>query len=128
MLWRDERVAWLYERGEVVLGVEEKPHLHVLVRRLPPQPMGRGQIARRAFEYTREGTVTCLAALNVDEGTMWGACLDANDHRPFLGALGRLARRDPRAKRWPLILDNGSSHIASATQGYLASHPRWRAC
>jgi transposase len=127
ILWRYERVAWLYERGEVVLCVDEKPHMQVLVRRLPTQPMGRGQIARREFEYTRDGTVTFLVALNVYDGTMWGACLEANDHRQFLGALGRLARRYPRAKRLHLILDNGSSHIASATQGYLASHPRWRA-
>jgi transposase len=126
ILWRYERVEWLYERGEVVLCVDEKPHMQVLVRRVPTRPMRRGQIARREFEYRRDGTVTFLAALNVYDGTMWGACLEGNDHRQFLGALGRLARRYPRATRLHLILDNGSSHIASATQGYLANHPRWR--
>ena len=89
--------------------------------------MRRGQIARREFEYTRDGTVTFLAALNVYDGTMWGSCLEANDHRQFLGALGRLAHRYPWARRLHLVLDNGSSHIASATQGYLASHPRLQA-
>jgi hypothetical protein len=72
ILWRYERVEWLYERDEVVLCLDEKPHMQVLVRRCPPQPMRRGQIARREFEYKREGTVTFLAALNVYDGSMGG--------------------------------------------------------
>jgi DDE superfamily endonuclease len=85
------------------------------------------QIARREFAYTRQGTVTFLAALNVDDGTMWGCCLEANDPAHFLAALGRLIRRYPRAQRRHVILDNGSSHIAQATNAYVASHPRLRA-
>jgi transposase len=127
ILWRYERVAWLYARGEVVLCVDEKPHMQVLVRRGPTQPMRRGPIARREFEYKRDGTVTFLAALNVYDGTMWGCCLEANDHQHFLEALRRLARHYPRARRLHLILDNGSSHIAHATKAYVAGHPRLRA-
>jgi hypothetical protein len=127
MLWRDERVEWLYERGEVVLCVDEKPHMQVLVRRCPPQPMQRGQIARREFAYTWDGTVPFLAALTVYDGTMWGCCVEANDQAHFLGALGRLARCYPWARRLHLILDNGSSPVAHGTQAYVASHPRLRA-
>src|SRR5207247_1948249 len=58
ILWRYERVEWLYARDEVVLCVDEKPHMQVLVRLAPTQSMHRGQIARREFEYTRDGTVT----------------------------------------------------------------------
>ncbi|SRR6266487_2549501 len=127
ILWRYERVAWLYERGEVVLCLDEKPHLQALARRVPTQPMRPGQIERHEFEYKRHGTVTFLAALNVYDGTMWGCCLEANDHEHFLRALGRLVRRYPRARRLHLILDNSSSHIAQDTKAYLASHPRLRA-
>ena len=126
ILWRYERVEWLYERDEVVLCLDEKPHMQVLVRRCPPQPLRRGQIARLEFEYKRDGTVTFLAALNVYDGSMWGCCLEAHDHRHFLGALSRLARHYAWAPRLHLILDNGSSHIARETQAYLASHPRLR--
>jgi DDE superfamily endonuclease len=127
ILWRYERVAWLYERGEVVLCLDEKPNLQALRRRVPSQPMRPGEIERREFEYTRHGTVTFLVALNVYDGTMWGCCLEANDHEHFLAALGRLVRRYPRARRLHLILDNGSSHIAQATKAYLARHPRLQA-
>jgi hypothetical protein len=127
ILWRYERVVWLHERGEVVLCLDEIPNLQALARRLPAQPMRPGQIERREFEYTRHGTVTFLAVLNVYDGTMWGCCLEANDHEHFLRALGRLVRCYPHARRLHLILDNGSSHIAQATKAYLASHSRLRA-
>jgi DDE superfamily endonuclease len=125
--WRYARGAWLYERGEVVLCWDEKPNLQALARRVPTQLMPPGQIARREFEDTRHGTVTFLAALNVDDGTRWGCCLEANDHAHLLRALGRLVRRYPRAQRLHVILDNGSSHLAQATKAYVASHPRLRA-
>jgi hypothetical protein len=111
-----------------VLCREEKPPRQVLVRRCPSQPMRRGQIARRAFEYKREGTVTFLAALNVDDGSMGGCCLEANDHGQFLGALSRLTRHDAWARRRHLSLDNGASPVARATQAHWASDPRLQAC
>jgi hypothetical protein len=126
ILWRYERVAWLYERDEVLLCLDEKPNIQALARRVPTQPMRPGQIERREFEYTRHGTVTFLVAFNVYDGTMWGCCLEANDHEHFLWALGRLARCYPRARRLHLIMDNGSSHIAWETKAYVASHPRLR--
>ena len=127
ILWRYERVAGLYDRGEVVLCGDEKPPLQVLVRRMPTPPMRRGQIARREFEYKREGTVTFLAALNVYDGSMWGCGVEANDHGQFLGALRQLAWHSRGAHRLHLILDNGSSPIAYATPADLASHRRLRA-
>jgi hypothetical protein len=126
ILWRYERVEWLYDRGEVVLCLDEKPHMQVLVRRVPTQPMRRAQMARREFEYTRHGTVTLLVSLNVYDGSMWGCCLEANDHEHFLWAVRQLTRCYPRAQRLHLIMDNGASHIAHETRMYFATHPRLR--
>jgi DDE superfamily endonuclease len=111
----------------VVLCLAEKPKLQALARRVPTQPVRPGPIERREFAYQRHGTVTFLAAVNVDDGTRWGCCLEANDHEHFLWALGRLVRRYPRARRLHLILDNGSSHIAQATNASVASPSRLRA-
>jgi hypothetical protein len=128
VLWCYERVEWLERRGELVLCVDEKPNLQALARRRPVQPLGPGRILRHEFEYVRHGTVTFLVLLNVYDGTMWGCCLDANDSAHFLWALERvLARRPYRsATRIHLILDNGSSHVARATQARLAALPRLR--
>lgn len=127
ILWRYERAAWLYERGEGGLCLDEKPNMQALARRGPTQPMHTGQIERREFEYTRHGTVTFLVAVNVYDGTMWGCCLEANDHTPFVWALGQRARRYPQARRLHLMMDNGSSHIAHETHAYFACHPRLQA-
>jgi hypothetical protein len=47
IVWRYERVAWLYEPGEVGLYLDEQPHLQALAQRVPAQPMRPGQIERR---------------------------------------------------------------------------------
>jgi DDE superfamily endonuclease len=71
--------------------------------------------------------VTFLVVLNVDDGTICGCCLEANDHDHFLKALSRLVRCYPRARRQHLILDYGSSPISQATTACWASHPHLRA-
>jgi hypothetical protein len=106
------RILWRYEAS---------------ARRVPTQLTRRGQIERREYEYKRHGTVTFLAAWNVYDGTMWGCCLEANDHEHFLKALSRLVRCYPCARRLHLILDDGPSPITQATKAYLGSHPRLRA-
>jgi hypothetical protein len=47
ILWRYERVASLTERGEVVLCLDEQPHLQALARRVPTQLMRCDPRARR---------------------------------------------------------------------------------
>jgi hypothetical protein len=126
ILWCYERVWWLYQCGELVICVDEKPNIQALSRLKPTQPMRPGQIARREFEYKRHGTVVMLVAFNVFDGTLWACCLEANDHEHFLWALRQISRRWARARRIHLIMDNGSSHIDHHTRQYLTAHPRFR--
>jgi hypothetical protein len=63
----------------------------------------------------------------VVDRTMRGACLEANDHHHFLGALPQLLRPYRQARRVHLILDHDASHIALPTQAYLAAQPTLRA-
>jgi hypothetical protein len=126
VLWCYEMVDWLHRRGEVVICMEEKPHLQALRRLAPTQPMEAGRIERREFEYERKGVVHFLVAFNVYDGTMLGWGLDKNDHEHFLWGVRQVARRYARARRIHLIVDNGGSHIAEETRRYFARHPRWR--
>jgi hypothetical protein len=83
-------------------------------------------MARREFEDKRQGTVTFLVSLNVDEGTMWGGGWEANDHAHLLQAVGQRVRREPRARRRPLIREQGSSPSAYDAPAYCARPPRLR--
>jgi hypothetical protein len=127
VLWCYERVTWLHERGEVVICLDEKPNIQALSRAVPRQLMQPGQIERREFEYKRHGTVTFLVAFNVYDGTMWGWCLDKNDHDHFLWCVRQVAHRYRRARRLHVIMDNSGSHIDHHTKAYFATHSRLRA-
>lgn len=115
ILWYYERIESLWQRGEVILCVDEKPNIQVLERTRPTQPMQPGQIERQEFEYKRHGTVNLLVGLNLYKGRMWAECLDKNDGAHFRAALRRMLHPYSWAQRIHLIIDNGPSHASDAT-------------
>ncbi len=127
ILWVYERIEWLWQRGEVVLALDEKPSLQVLERCAPTQPVRPGQIERQEFEYTRHGTVNLLVGLNVYTGGMWAECPERNDSAHFQPALRRYLHPYGWAKRIHLVLDEGPSHVSASTRACFAGYgPRLR--
>lgn len=126
ILWCYEQVERLYDQGELVICVDEKPNIQALARLAPTQPLRSGHIQRREFEYKRHGTTNFLVAFNVYNGKMWGGCLDANDHEHFLWGVRQVGHRYRAARRIHLIIDNGPSHIDHHTKAYFAAHPHFR--
>lgn len=118
ILWYYERIESLWQRGEVIICVDEKPNIQVLERAAPKQPMRPGQVERQEFEYIRHGTINLLAGLIVYNGRMWAECLDKNDGEHFRPATGRLLHPYSRAKRIHLIIDNGPSHSSGDTTAF----------
>lgn len=118
ILWYYERIESLWQRGEVLICLDEKPNLQVLERAMPTQRMRRGQIERQEFEYIRHGTVDLLAGLIAYNGRMWAECLDKNDGEHFRPAVRRLLHPYGWAKRIHLILDNGASHSSEETLAF----------
>jgi hypothetical protein len=115
ILWYYERIESFWQRGEVLLCVDEKPNLQVLERTRSIQRMCAGQVERQEFEYKRHGTVNLLVGWTVYNGRMWAECLDKNDGAHFRPALRRLLHPYDWAKRIHLILDNGASHTSDDT-------------
>jgi hypothetical protein len=120
ILWYYERIAGLWQRGEVVLALDEKPNLQVLEPIAPRQPMRPGQIERQEFEYRRHGTVNLLAGLTLYTGRMWAECLDRNDGAHFRPAVRRFLHPYDWARRVHVIMDGGSSHTSGDTQACFA--------
>ena len=119
ILWYYERIDSLWQRGEVLLCVDEKPNIQVLERAKPTQAMRPGQIERQEFDYIRHGTVNLLAGLTAYNGQMWAECLDKNDGEHFRPAMRRLLHPYSWAKRIHVMRDNGSSHISADTMAFL---------
>ena len=118
ILWYYERIDSLWQRGEVLICLDEKPNIQVLERAKPTQPMRPGQIERQEFDYIRHGTVNLLAGLVASNGRMWAECLDKNDGEHFRPAVRRLLHPYGWANRIHLIIDNGSSHISEDTTAF----------
>ena len=71
----------------IVLCVDEKSQIQALDRSQPMLPMRPGQAARRSHDYTRHGTTSLFAALNIATGRIIGKCYPrhrASEFRKFL--------------------------------------------
>jgi hypothetical protein len=122
VLWYYERVAWLAERDELVVCVDEKTQIQALRRPGPDQGMLSGRDRRREWEYKRDGTVNLLVTYMLMTGRLWGRVLRKNDHAHFIDSMDEYLTTVPRTiRRIHCILDNGSSHIAKDTQAWLAA-------
>lgn len=115
ILWYYERIESLWQKGEVLLAVDEKPNLQVLERAMPKQPLRMGQMERQKFTYHRHGTFNLLVGLTLYNGHMWTECLDKNDGEHFRPAMRRLLHPYGWAKRIHLLMDNGPSHTSGDT-------------
>ena len=125
ILWYYERIESLWQRGEVLICLDEKPNLQVLERAMPTQRMRPGQIERQEFEYIRHGTVNLLAGLIAYNGRMWAECLDKNDGEHFRPAVRRLLHLYGWAQRIHLVIDSGPSHTSGDTLAFFhALSPR----
>lgn len=117
--------ARLARRGAWVVCADEVPNFQALGR----EPIRRavpGEVERMGFEYVRHGTVDILAFLAAHRGRMEATCPGRNDADHYVAALKAFRRRH-RLRGVYLIHDNGPSHIAAATRGYLdESRGRWR--
>jgi hypothetical protein len=92
--------------------VDEKAQIQALNRTQRLLPMWPGLPARRTHDYTRHGTTSLFAALEVARG---------NATRGFIAFLNSLARRYPR-REIHLICDNYGTRKASG-RGALAGGP-----
>lgn len=121
VLWYYERVAWLAERDERVVCVDEKTQIQAL-RRPPDWRMQAGQDRRREWEYRRDGTVNLLLTYSLLTGGVWGRIVPKNDHQHFIASMDEYVDTVPRTiRRIHVVLDNGPSHVAKETRAWASS-------
>ncbi len=82
-----EDVVGLYMKPPahaVVLSIDKKSQIQALERTRLDQPLGSGHPAAQTHDYTRHGTTTLFAALNVLDGTVLGRCMQRHRHGEFI--------------------------------------------
>ena len=110
--------------GTVVICIDEKTGIQAKYRKYPERPARRGRLARREFEYVRNGTVSIIAALQVATGQVITEPITRNNSVTFISFLHRLDQCIAPHLNIHLVMDNGSSHTSGATRAWIAAHPR----
>ena len=109
----------------LVLCVDEKSQIQALDRKQPILPMRPGQIERRTHDYSRHGTTSLFAALNVKTGEVIGECHRRHRAVEFRKFLDRIDKAVPESLDIHMILDNYGTHKTPAIHAWLAKRPRY---
>jgi transposase len=109
----------------IVLCVDEKSQIQALERTQPLLPMRPGIPVRQTHDYTRHGTTTLFAALNMLDGTVIGACMPRHRHQEFIRFLQTIDTKTPLDLDLHLVVDNYGTHKHPRVQRWLKRHPRF---
>ena len=100
----------LYAKGTHLLSTDEKTGIQALERKYPTKPMKPGLITRYEHEYTRHGTQTLIANLEVATGKCLSPSLGATrTEADFAQHVERTIDLDPEAS-WIFIVDQLNIH------------------
>ena len=109
----------------LVLCVDEKAQIQALDRSQPVLPMRPGQNERRSHDYTRHGTTSLFAALEIKGGTIIGQLHRRHRSVEFRKFLDRIDQAVPESLNVHLILDNYGTHKSPMIQRWLLKRPRF---
>ena len=109
----------------LVLCVDEKSQIQALDRSQPMLPMRPGQPARRSHDYTRHGTTSLFAALDVATGRVIGQCYPRHRAAEFRRFLDQIEANVPADLDVHLVMDNYATHKTKLVRDWLVKRPRW---
>ena len=109
-----------------VVSADEKPGTRALSptgEDLRPTPGVRGGAVTRDHEYRRRGTLTLLAGIDLQNGTVEGVVRERHRSREFIELLEALDAKYPEGPARRLVLDNHSIHRPGETRAWLEGRP-----
>ncbi|MGZ2464866.1 IS630 family transposase [Sinorhizobium medicae] len=106
----------------IVLCVDEKSQIQALDRE---QPMAPGVAERRTHTYTRHGTTSLFAALDIATGAVIGKCYKRHRATEFLDFLKQIDRHMPEGPDVHIVMDNYATHKTPKIKAWLARRPHW---
>jgi transposase len=109
----------------VVLCVDEKAQIQALDRTQPLLPMRPGQVERRTHDYTRHGTTSLFAALDIKTSKILSQLHRRHRAIEFRKFLDVIDAAVPPALAIHLIMDNYGTHKTALIQRWMAKRPRF---
>ncbi|MBX9628120.1 MAG: IS630 family transposase [Gemmataceae bacterium] len=111
----------------IVLCVDEKPQVQALERTQPVLPLAPARTERATHDYTRHGTTSLFAALDVATGAVIGKCHRRHRHQEFIKFLDHVNAalvREPGVSVH-VVLDNYGTHKTPAVKRWFLRHPEY---
>ena len=106
--------------GTHTVSVDEATSLQAIERNAPDKPVQPGSVTKQEFEYTRHGTTTLTAGLDVVTGRIVSPTLEATRTEPeFVAHIARTVNLDPTGK-WIFIVDNLNTHASESLVKWVA--------
>lgn len=109
----------------ITVSIDEKPGVQAIRNIAPeilPHPEKNSRIMRD-YEYKRLGTVSILAALDLNTGHVIGQVHNRHRSREFISLLKEVDDYYPPDHMIRVVLDNHSAHISRETMAYLSTKP-----
>ena len=106
--------------GAHTVSVDEATSLQAIERNAPDKPAEPGGVAKQEFEYTRHGTTTLTAGLDVVTGMIVCPTLEATRTEPeFVAHIARTVDTDPAAE-WIFVVDRLNTHMSESLVKFVA--------
>jgi len=106
--------------GAHTVSVDEATSLQAIERNAPDKPAQPDSVPKQEFEYTRHGTTTLTAGLDVVTGKIVGPTLEATRTEPeFVAHIERTVDTDPDAE-WIFVVDRLNTHMSESLVEFVA--------
>ena len=106
--------------GVHTVSVDEATSLQALERNAPDKPAQPDSVPKQEFEYTRHGTTTLTAGLDVVTGRIVCPTLEATRTEPeFVAHIERTVETDPEAE-WIFVVDRLNTHMSETLVKFVA--------
>ncbi|HEV3385781.1 MAG TPA: helix-turn-helix domain-containing protein [Gemmata sp.] len=107
-------------RGVHTVSVDEATSLQAIERNAPDKPAQPDSVPKQEFEYTRYGTTTLTAGLDVVTGMIVCPTLEATRTEPeFVAHIARTVDTDPDAE-WVFVVDRLNTHLSEGLVNFVA--------
>jgi hypothetical protein len=106
--------------GTHTVSVDEATSLQALERNAPDKLVQPDSVTKQEFEYTRHGTTTLTAGLDVVTGQIVSPTLEATRTEPeFVEHIARTVNLDPTGE-WIFVVDNLNTHASESLVKWVA--------
>jgi transposase len=106
--------------GTHTVSVDEATSLQAIERNAPDKQVQPGSVTKQEFEYTRHGTTTLTAGLDVVTGVIVSPTLEATRTEPeFVAHIARTVSVDTTGE-WIFIVDNLNTHASESLVNWVA--------